>query len=94
MFMVRRDAIMGNKDLKEEYCYINSIHNNLQIIGDILIGNNGCLKKQLNNISKVQLIKAIDSLEQEKDSLPDSYKHEINIIITTARSKLSYIQNE
>jgi hypothetical protein len=83
---------MDNKDLKEEYSYINSIHNNLKIIGDIIIGHNGCLKKQLNSISKAQLIKAIDSLEQEKDSLPDSYRHEINIIIISARSKLSYIK--
>jgi len=85
---------MNNKDLKEEYGYINSIHNNLQIIGDILIGHNSCLKKQLDSISKAHLIKAIDSLEKEKDSLPDSYRYEINIIITAARSKLSYIKNE
>jgi hypothetical protein len=85
---------MYNKNLKEEYGYINSIHNNLQIIGDILIGHNGCLIKQLNSISKAQLIEAIDSLEQEKDSLPDSYQSEINIIITAARSKLSYIKTE
>jgi hypothetical protein len=85
---------MYNKNLKEEYGYINSIHNNLQIIGDILIGHNGCLKKQLSSISKAQLTEAIDSLEKEKDSLPDSYNYEINSIITTARSKLSYIKNE
>jgi len=89
---------MDNKDLKEEYGYINSIHNNLQIIGGILrgilIGHNGCLKKQLTSLSKAQLIKAIDSLEKEKDYFPDSYKYGINIIITTARSKLSYIKNE
>ena len=85
---------MYSKNLKEEYSYINSIHNNLRIIGDILIGHNGCLRKQLNGITKAQLIDAIDSLEQEKDFLPDSYKYEINIIITTARSKLPYIKNE
>ncbi len=79
---------MYNKNLKEEYGYINSIHNNLKTIGDILIGHNGCLRNQLTSISKAQLIEAIDSLEQEKDYLPDSYKSEINIIITTARSKL------
>ena len=85
---------MNNKDLKEECSYINSIRNNLQIIGDILIGHNSCLKKQLDSISKAQLIKAIDSLEKEKDSLPDSYRYDINIIITAARSKLSYVKNE
>ena len=85
---------MDNKDLKEEYSYINSIRNNLQVIGNILLGNNGYLKNQLNSVSKAQLIEAIDSLEKEKDSLPDSYKYEINIIITAARYKLSYIKNE
>jgi len=85
---------MDNKDLKEEYSYINSIRNNLQVIGNILLGNNGYLKNQLNSVSKAQLIEAIDSLEKEKDSLPDSYKYEINIIITAARYKLSYIRNE
>ena len=85
---------MYNRNLREEYGYINSIHNNLRIIGDILIGHNGSLKNQLNSISRTQLIKAIDSLEQEKYFLPDSYKYEINIIITTARSKVSYIKNE
>lgn len=83
---------MSNKDLNEEYSYINSIRNNLQVIGNILLGNNGCLRNQLNNVSKAQLIKAIDSLEKEMGLLPDSYKHEINLIITAARFKLAYTQ--
>jgi len=83
---------MDNKDLNEEYSYINSIRNNLQVIGNILLGNNGCLKNQLNSVSKAQLIEAIDSLEKEMYSLPNSYKHEINIITTAARFKLSHIK--
>jgi len=82
---------MNSKDLKEEYSYISSIRGNLQIIGDILFDYNGDSKKQLSSTSKAQLIKAIDYLEKEKDSLPNSYKYEINIIIKAARYKLSHI---
>lgn len=85
---------MKNKDINEEYSYLNSIRKNLQVVGNILFGNNDCLRNQLNNVSKAQLINAIDSLEKEMDPLPDSYKHEINLIITAARFKLSYLENE
>jgi len=85
---------MNNEDLKEEYSYINSIRNNLQVIGNILLENNCSLRNQLTSGLKSQLIKAIDSLEKEMGLLPDSYKHEINIIITAARFKLSYLENE
>jgi hypothetical protein len=88
------EVCMKNKDINEEYNYINSIRKNLQVIGNILLGNNGCLRNQLNSGLKSQLINAIDSLEKEMDPLPDSYKHEINLIITAARFKLSYIENE
>lgn len=83
---------MNNKDLNEEYSYISSIRNNLQVIGNILLRNNGCLKNQLNSVSKAQLIEAIDSLEKEMYPLPNSYKYDINLIITAARFKLSHIK--
>jgi hypothetical protein len=88
------EVCMSNEGVKEEFSYINSIRKNLQVIGNTLIGNNDCIRSQLNNVSKAQLINAIDSLEKEMDPLPDSYKHEINLIITAARFKLSYLENE
>lgn len=85
---------MNDKDFDEEFRYINTIRKSLQVIGNILIGSNDYIRNQLNNVSKAQLIEAIDSLEKEMGPLPDSYKHEINLIITAARFKLSYIENE
>ena len=82
---------MNSKDLYEEYSHINSIRGNLQIISNTFFDLNGNSKKQLNSISKAQIIKAIDCLEKEKDSLPNFYKNEINIIIKAARYKLSHI---
>ena len=84
---------MNDKDFDEEFRYINTIRKSLQVIGNILIGSNDYIRNQLNNVSKAQLINAIDSLEKEKDSLPDSYNYEINLIITAARYKLSCITN-
>lgn len=85
---------MSSRDLNEEYSHINLIRENLQIIGNILLDHDGCLKDRLSSVSKAQLIEAVDYLEKEKDSLPNSYKYEVNIIIKAARYKLSHIPNQ
>ncbi len=84
---------MKSKNLYKEYSYINSIRENLQIIEDIFFDHNSESQNQLSSISKAQLIKAIEYLDKEKDSLPNFYKNEINIIIKSARFRLSRITN-
>ncbi len=84
---------MISKNLYKEYSYINSIRENLQIIEDIFFDHNSESQNQLSSISKAQLIKAIEYLDKEKNSLPNFYKKEIDIIIKAARFKLSRIIN-
>lgn len=79
---------MINKNLNEKNNYINSIREHLQIIGDILFDYNGCSIKQLDSLSKAELIKSIDYLEKEKDCLPHSYRRKIECIIQEVRFKL------
>jgi len=83
---------MNSKDLYGECTYIKSIRENLQTIGNIFFEHTDDSKNQIDNISKAQLIKAIDYLDKEKDSLPTFYKNEINVIIKAARYKLSRSQ--
>ncbi len=84
---------MKSKNLYKEYSYISSIRENLQIIEDIFFDHNSESKNQLSSESKAQLIKAIEYLDKEKNSLPNFYKKEIDIIIKAARLKLSHIKN-
>jgi hypothetical protein len=75
-----------------QYCVIDLILENLQIIRGVFFDHNGDSENQLNSKAKAQLIMAIDYLDEIMDSLPDLYKKEITIIIKAARFRLSHIK--
>jgi len=81
---------MNDDNLYKEPIYINSIREQLQIIKNVFFDGDEFSKKQLDSLSKANLLKAMDYLEKEKDQLPHSYRKEIEFLLREVRYKLSH----
>lgn len=72
---------MKNKIINEKDPYLNSIREHVRTIRNILFDDDNSLKKQIGSISKAELMKSLDYLEKEKDSLPDLCRREMDYVL-------------
>ena len=81
---------MRNENLYVEDGYITSISERVQSIQKILFNSDGFLKRQLDSLSKANLLEAMDYLEKEKNQLPHYYGKQIDFVLAEIKYMLSH----
>ena len=84
---------MKTENLYKEPHYTKSIREQLQIIKKYYFDGDEFSRIQPDSLSKTNLLKAIDYLENEKDQLPRFYSKEIDSILGEVRYKLTHKRN-
>lgn len=80
---------MKNKTKYDKDTHMSSIIEHLYAIRNILFDCNNSFRKQIGSITKTELMKSLDYLEKEKDTLPDSCIREMEYVLKKVRQIIS-----
>jgi len=80
---------LKNKTIDDKDTHMSSIFEHLHTIRDILFDCNNSFKKQIGSITKTELMKSLDYLEKEKNTLPDSCRWEMDCVLKKVRQIIS-----
>lgn len=80
---------MKNKTINEKDPHMSTILEHLHAIRNILFDCNNSFKKQIGGVTKTELMKSLDYLEKEKDTLPDSCRREMDCVLKKLRQIIS-----
>jgi hypothetical protein len=80
---------MESKNLDGEDARSEPMLDHMRLVTRILFDHNGTTGNQLSDKSKAELIRSISYLEKSKNTVPGSFKKEIDFIIDKIRCNLS-----
>jgi len=80
---------MMSKNLVGEDAHKESMLEHLRLVAKILFDHSGTTRVQLSDKSKAELMESISYLEKNKNTIPDSFKKEIDFVIDKIRCKFS-----
>jgi len=80
---------MMSKNLSGEDAHKKSMLEHMRLVTKILFDHNGTTMDRLSDESKAELMESISYLEKSKNTIPDSFKKEIDSVIDKIRCKFS-----